>query len=596
MGSMKACLFITLFLVGGTLNAADKKVAAADATQTGPIAVNDSLQKLMDIDGVKPIYTECEKNYPVTNDPDYNANRTARIFNCLWTEIKTKPDLKKKVIAAYTEEIKSKPDASGNSRAPASTKSDEKTSLTARTLNVGENYEADPAVDALSKFYGDKLNEILDPEKALSKEDNKNGVILSVDHKKFIELYKSELGKTIINAFTSYCYDSDPLDGYKIETAKIKDNRKSNLKSLKSVGTDLSSNSVESRIWIGCIEAIPKKCETNGPQAPLDPQGEETAKRACLIVDYVKAARKNLLIADKQIEAYKELDSGKYTGIVGNTKAADSKKSSTSEILNITSADVEKSLKDTMDKKKQELEKCMTEDQAGNRTIVNAEACKVYLSTNTDANNKALQELGMRQIAQEGILEEQLNSSPDRVRDYLKEEGYSDPQIKTMTADQVSLDKVKSEIMDRFRAQKAAIISEMAKKIESKTSTADAKIDNKDVPKIVAIKDELASRTEDLQNLVQFNNIVSAYLGTQDKATKKTDRNTDSLFAEVNSLTDKNEQELMNKKIQEAKITKKDSPDVINLDVETLNSLMKYSTEPADTTNGTRQPATATGQ
>jgi len=65
---------------------------------------------------------------------------------------------------------------------------------------------SDPAVQALSKVFEKKLQEALLGDEAAQK-DTKHVAI--VDHAKFIELYKTELGKTVINAFTSYCMEVD---------------------------------------------------------------------------------------------------------------------------------------------------------------------------------------------------------------------------------------------------------------------------------------------------------------------------------------------------------------------------------------------------
>lgn len=549
--------------------------AAETVTPSSPILINESLQKLIDIDGVKPLYEDCKSRYSTQKIED--------ILNCLWTEVGKKKELKKKIQTVYTEELKSKGEASANptnDRSPASVSSN-KVSLTSRETNVAINYEANPAVDALSKFYAKKLDEVLNAEKALTKDELKKGTILAVDHKQFIELYKSELGKTIINAFTSYCIDTDPSKAtcssagekkwncedadYAISDDKVEreKNRKDNIASLATA--DLDGNSKESIKWKTCIAKVTTYCKDDS---------SETSKRSCLIVDYVKAARKNIIIADKQIDAYKELNSKNYMNAVQNTKAiTDLKKTSSDSLLELTSADVKESLKAPTEKEAKDFENCYKDN-----VIVNMAACKQYLSTNTDGNNKAIAELGMRQIAQEGVLEDQLNSSDDRVRDYLKEEGYSKNEIATMT-DKDNIESIKKQILERYRAQKTAIIKEMAAKIESKTSTADAKIDAKDLSKIALIKEEMSKRSEDLENLVRFNNIVASYLDVNDSSTKKSERNTASLFAEAKSMKE-DQAKVLNKQIEKAKLTdQKGTANSVDLNVEDINTLLKYETK-----------------
>jgi DNA-binding transcriptional MerR regulator len=145
----------------------------------------------------------------------------------------------------------------------------------------------------------------------------------------------------------------------------------------------------------------------------------------------------------------------------------------------MSSKDVEDSLKKPIDKELTDMDSCIKDG-----VIVNAEACKKYLNTNKDKNEMAIIELGIRQHAQEGVLKTELDSSDVKVRDYLKEEGFSTDEISKMTKDTDSIAQVKEEILKRFQNQKKAIIEEMAKKIESKTSSNDGKIDNSDIGKL----------------------------------------------------------------------------------------------------------------
>lgn len=577
MELMKSLTFY-LFIFSSALLAGEKGLEKSPEKNEvkGGIVINESLQKLMDIDGVQPIYETCKKNV----SPSLGENaRSDKILQCLWTGVSANADLKKKVQTAYSDELKVDKTADPKTgRSPASTKSN----LTGRSTSVATDYESDPAVLGLSKFYGEKLDEILDPDKALTKEENKKGMILTTNHRQFIDLYKSELGKTIINAFTSYCLDTDPETCTSANPActlddsesKRTEHRKKNIESLATA--NLAGDSDDSKKWRTCISSVPKSC-MNAKSNSTGTQSE-TVKRSCLIMDYVESARKNIIAADDQKKFYDDLAVSNQYNIVSNSKEADSKKVSTDAILEMSSKDVEVALKEPLAQDKAEFESCFKDD-----VVVNVKACEKYLNTNKEANEMAIAELGMRQLAQEGALEEALNSSDSKVRDYLKEEGYSPEDIKNMTADKASIETVKNEIMERYKNQKSAIIAEMTAKINGKTSSTDGKIDVKtDVNKLKAIRNELASRSADLSNLVKFNNIVSSYLEVSKEGSKTNDRNTASLFGEVadmNAADKKNaELQLKNAKLKENKSS--DGSSMTNLDVKTINNeFLNYSNQ-----------------
>lgn len=556
----------------------------SEKVQSG-IVVDETLQKLLDVKGVKPLYDECVKTKSMEDLP-----------NCLWDKVKGNPQLKKAVQETYASETKKevKKDAADATSTPSRKPASEDTALIAQQNVVAVNLDTDPAVEALSKFYKSKLDAVLDPAKALTAEEQKNGTILATDHRQFIDLYKSSLGKTIVNALTSYCIETNPSscdctaaevatcseDPNKCkcqnETCSISDDpkereehRKANLASLKNV--DLNSKSPASLKWQRCITTVTSYCGANAPT-------DESKKRSCLIMDYVESARKNIMYADKQKDFYDELGKTRTANILVNTKAiTDKNKNSSDALLEITSADIEKALKDPTTKASKEFEECYKDGQ-----IVNAEACKKYLNTNVEENSAALAELGMRYNAQEEILTEELKKDDEKVKSYLKEEGYNENQIAEMTKDPVNLDKVREEILKRYKDQKEAIIKDMAEKIKNKTATAEGKIDANDASKLDKIKNEMNGRTTDLQGLVKFNNIVSSYLEvkpTGSNSKEAAGRNTASIFAEANSMKEEDKKALMDQ-INQAKLSdQKGSANTINLDVESINQMMKYEAE-----------------
>jgi hypothetical protein len=543
MSFLKLCLFS---LIATDLSATDtqKKVEAT----YNDVQVNTTLAKILELDGVKPHYQSCK-----TSPPD-------KIADCIWKGLANDKETKKKVMAIYNAEIKNEK-SDGKGRTPASSDSKRETTtseLTGKVIGVGVNKQSDPAIMALSAFYEKKLDEVLDPTKALTADEQREGMVLTVDHRKFSDLYKSQLGKTVIAAFTSYCLDTNPSthsnNKFEIDSneSTMKGHREKNLDTVKASNIDLSSGGSQSEVWTNCIKQVAKNCEIGS---------DETKRRACIVTDYVKAARKNIMITDEHIKFYKDLEKQGTVNMVTNAKEInDPNKASSDALLQINSKDVEDNLKKVTAENIKEFEECQDKK--------NLEICKKFINTNTDQNNAAIAEFGLRQNAKEEELREVLNSK-DKVVQYLKEEGYKQDEIDAMLKDPKGLGDIKTKITDRFNKEKEAIIAEMAKRITSKTSKTDGKIDFvNDKSTLDKIKIEISNRPKELSELIRFNNIVSSYLEIEDSGTKVKSRNTASLFSETAALS-KEDQEKMKTKLDKAKL--KDEKSNAELELKTIN-------------------------
>ena len=539
-----------------------KKVEKTDVY--GGVAKNETLDKLLAIDGVGAIYEQCKKDNPTGLD---------KIPNCIWTEVSKKPDLKKKVQETYAQAVKG--DSKG--RAPASGAPSE--NLTNRTVAVNTDYTSDPAVRTLTEFFGSKLEEVLHSEDTGKGNDRK---ITAIEHSKFIDLYKSQMGKSIVNAMTSYCLNTDINDS----STDCKDKglcpydekkyKEDNIKNLKNADFSQAGNN---NPWMKCIAAIPKICYEKGTP------GDQT--QACLVMDFVKSARKSLIHAEKQSEFYDKLGKEKSLSIASNFASPDQKKFNNDELMEITSADMEKkvkvmgadgkekeqSVKEVNEALAKEAEACVDE---ATQKIKDEAKCKKFIDTNKDANEKALAEFGLAQEIQAERLAETLKDEKS-VQDYLKEEGYTAEQASEMTKGK-TLEDIKEEIRDRFKAEKEAIIKSMTAKIQKKTSAEDGKVTNSD-SKLVTIKKEFATRTKDMGDLIKFTNVVSSYLGIIDDSTKKVSRNTASLFAEVKTMKDA-EKEAYEQALKKANLT--DQQNNTRLKIEDINGqILKYNNQPA---------------
>lgn len=587
-------LILTLLLGHSAYSAESSNPKKSEQYGAVSVVEDSTLKKLLVVPGVNEKYQSCQETHKEQLD---------KIPDCIWKGLNS--DQRKQVSQIYAQEEASE-------KAPAATPGAAKavevdvtagknlfnSNLTKRKVNVGIDYKSDPAVKALSEFFGKKLDEVLngDPKEANSK------TITTVDHTKFIELYTSELGKSIINSFTSYCMETSadcrPQDATQAPALCLisadDDQRKKdiegNLKRLKSA----TFSEDEGNVWKKCITDVSEVCYGENKNGTDDDRAYSKQK-ACLVMDFVKASRKNLIATNEQKTFYSGLKGGGDRGIASiasNMKVVDGdKKLSADQLTQLTSADIGKDFKNGDDQNtniakatdniRKEAEECAGEDGK----IADETKCKKFLDTNTEKNGEAVMAFGLGQFAKTEELEEKLGNDKN-VAAYLKDEGYTDAQIKDLVSAE-NIDEVRAKIKARFGAEKDAIIKEMSDRIKNKTTTNEGTIDAKDESKISIIKGELSSRNSDLKNLIHFNNIVSSYLSIQDKGTKQISRNTASLFSEVESYDGVDAKELKanlknNKDIkQESTSTQLEIKDINS---EFLNYLDKKK-EPSEKSN-----------
>lgn len=547
----------------------------------------ETLKKLLTVKGVPEQYEKCQKT--LSGD-----DKLEKMPGCIWGGLSE--DTKKQVQLMYAQEQKA-----SMGRSPASDQTKDSSYLTNKSKTIAEDYMSDPAVVELSKIMQNKLKEaLLGDEKAQS--DKKTVAI--VDHAKFIELYQTELGKTIVNAFTSYCIEADfskDLESSSLKNCKDKDGNQlpckliilskedekkdkieKNIESLKTAnlktGTEDNPNS-DSNKWTGCIGSVSNVCYTDsgdfkGKGLAAD-QISRSVNRACTIMDYVKSARKNLIAAENQVKYYESLGSSVSMKVENRRAVANTEKNSNDAVTTVTSKDIEISYKGKSEELENEMKKCFD-----NGEVKDQEECKKFISMDTDTKSKELAEFGIRQLALEDKIKEKLTDKKE-VEKYLIEEGYSKDKIDQIIASDSDLEKVKQEISARYKSEREAIIASMAQKIKSQTTEENGKIDtstgSKDHEKLKKIKNELSERTGDLKNLVHFNNIVSSYLEISSKDKKS--RNVASLFAELDGGDKSFDTKTIKENAEKAGLNADKKSVGTNLGVETLNGIFKYITE-----------------
>jgi hypothetical protein len=597
-------LILTLLISDLAFSAGANATDASKQVYGGVVIKEDSaLKKLLVIPEIAAQYKSCQGAFPRTEDLD-------KISACLWSgdDNNNIPPLSKnqkdEVKKVYAQEDSGGPSKDNIAVDPktaeidvTSTKAKNTTSLTNRNLTIGTDYKSDPAVKVLSAFFGKKLDEVLNG----SAQDKKDKKIVTVDHTEFIDLYTSELGKSIVNSFTSYCMETnpscrdlqkDPADGIEKDSAPClisKDEvvRKADIaRNLKTINA-ANFTDAEGLSWQHCIGSVSGVCYDTS----TDPNVAYSKQKACLVMDFVKSARKNLIIADQQKNFYNGLKGGGDKGIASiasNMKAANEKDLTADKLTQINSADIDKGFTDSdnktlnISKTNDSLEVEATDCVGPDGKVTTKDKCSKFLDVNTTKNTDAVTEFGLRQFAKADDLDKKLENK-DTVGSYLKEEGYTDDQIKNLTsADKI--EEVKLKIKERFNSEKDAIIKEMASRVTAKTTVTDGSIDkDKDLSPLTKIKEELGTRNGDLKNLIHFDNIVASYLtiselnadGSIKKGSSPT-RNTASLFAEVKSMDDKKESKVIMEKIKNNKDLQEGqtSPE---FKIDDINKLLKYT-------------------
>lgn len=571
-----------------------KKAAPKNQVYGGFTIKEDStLKKLLNLPEVSAQYKSCQTKITDPKELD-------KIPDCLWNgdgdkipplNPKAKENIKKLYAAEESEALKNKGAVSAKeAEIDVTAKNNgENSNLTNRTLNISTDYKSDPAVKALSAFFGKKLDEVLNG----SEQDIKDKKIVTVDHKKFINLYTSELGKSIVNSFTSYCMESKPdcrnskekdKEGknlYSGDPCLISSNESTRQADIKSnLQTINAANFTEDEgaAWTHCISTVSSVCYDNNK---TDKDSVYSKQRACLVMDFVKSARKNLIIADQQKAFYDGIKGGGDRGIASiatNMKVIDNEKNlSADKITQITSGDIDKDFKDSENKNENISKTNSKVDKEADECVDNTakSKCSQFLDANKTQNTEAVAEFGLRQFAKEDDLNEKLEDKKN-VSSYLKEEGYTDQQIKDLTSGQ-NLEAVKDKIKERYSAEKKAIIAEMSSRIAKKTTVADGNITKSDSPTIGKIKDGLSGRNDDLKNLIHFNNIVASYLTISEAngPSKNVTRNTASLYAEVKSMDKKDSKDISdrlnkNKDLKETQTT-------ADFQVGDINQILKYT-------------------
>jgi len=459
---------------------------------------NDRLKELLAIPEVAQIHQTCV-------DGQAAGTMTDDLDVCLWAGVEADPALKTKVTETFNE-----------------AKDKTKTADNYESMQLVEiDKEKDPALEKMQLYFQKKLEKTLFGFGENKKQAN------YVDHKLFNDLYRSQVGKNIILALTSYCIEADSDLKISTTVSARKAERNTNMNKLKAPATTDGDN-VAFLSWNRCMMAMEPICHQkrfyinkdgqsvsidSPDQPPVDPNTGQTftlydfsapapanpppttppaqtseqysSQRACEVVKYMKGARQNLAALDKIEEGYdKQNKKGKNVEMQSNVTHFDANKkgNSVDDLTTVSSNEVKEEFKYQEGKAEEiaAMKECMDvqkDPTTGNVVSVllkNKAACEKYLAKDHTESDKLEAEVRLRAESMNAKVQE-LKTNPDKesaVTKYLKDQGYSEDEIaaKFDLSNQDTVDGLVEEITRNINIEKDAIIASLKDKIDKKKS------------------------------------------------------------------------------------------------------------------------------
>ena len=448
------------------------------------------------------------------------------------------------------------------------------------TTRIGDH----PALKKLEQYYLKRLKKIIDPK------DEK----ILADHTVFYKIHRSQLGKNVISALSSYCLDADGGNQYLIEQEEDKREkiRKGNLKKLeieKEVPGQEKATSQGFQHWGRCAQQVKNICQNTCPQnetikkycceenpCEQDELFEYSQRRACEVVDYIQAARQNLLALDQIDEGWKKrVDQGFAGDIVTKVNIE--------EITNLTSKEIVEKSGYAQEQQKilQEMKDCVEK--------FDPKKCQKFVGDRKEEGSTLLDEYSLRtRIIQQKIDDmKTAENKEDSLERYLKEEGYSKEEIAKMLDDDMNVEKLQEQIARRFKEKRAALQRSLKNKLEqtqvSKEQGEDAQKSN-----MTALWSQAKKEQQRLGELVFFTNMISGFLEIGDEEGNILGTNSEALQQELkdsifsaskddSSPSPYNFEALEKMGSQNGVSTQKNTQESRNLDVGTINQkLLQY--------------------
>lgn len=444
----------------------------------------DPLEKAMSVTGVKDIYDKCL--------PNHKSDKKA-LSDCVWSGLN---ETQKSEVQRVIESTKDGKDLKAHYESVST---------------GGMKKNQTKGLENLENFLYEKLSKVLFEE--VSKDDKNFIKEKVVGQEVFYDLFKTQVGKNIISAFSSVCleadykYTTDDQGQKVVQSFSISENANDRKTARENNMKDVATFSVESKDrYMSCITLVPHYCsckvDDNTKECKDNITDSYTKTRSCEVTNFIKTAKQNLIAIDKIKEGYDELDmvaSGDPSYSSGNEKGK-----TIDDLTTMTSGEFisESKFHEGNIEDKKALEECVKNKQLEN--------CEEYLNEQDEdflaeqlIRNKALTEKLKEDLADNNNLEK-----------YLKDQGYSDQKIEEMMKGDI--EKLKAEIAGRYEIQKNQVIESLSKKLQDTTASnpnaTPEQIEAEKTSRLAQIGAELTDKAESYAQLIHYSNVVAGYL------------------------------------------------------------------------------------
>jgi len=520
---MKSPLFLILLTFIGPLFGADD-----DIEKSGVIVKNqsDNLANIIEeFDEVGVVIKECEQKIEKgdieKNDKD----------DCVWGSLDERTQNK---IIEHLEQTKDGKE------------------VTDTSANYTGNFKQaqSKATKVLQDYLGKRL------EKAMYGEREANGIKDLGDHNKYYELYKSQLGRTLISTLSGYCIYSDPQTGFvpgvDSEKRNIKANflRRKNLESLNSIVQIPDTEEEASGAFNGfnkCIINIGAHCRGANATTPSYKESEDTKRddtdrgipHPCEINKYMTGVRKSIASLDDVIEETGKTKNSAVLGIQNVDRPDEEFK--VDNVVNIGSKEVveDSGYKEALEEEKLAMEECEQDPTNGD--------CEKYF-TNKEDDSELINENYIRGLAAYKKLEKEVDEAKetDELKKYFLDQGVVEENFEKILAAEkkkpgnenrpavdVLRDLIKMQKENEKNALHKSLVARLQKTQVDRSENAQTDPDQKIKDIFKVKKNELSQDAEDLAAVFHYGNVVSSFIEVTGEGGSS--RNTKALATELDN-------------------------------------------------------------
>lgn len=446
------------------------------------------------------------------------------------------------------------------------------------------NFQKDANYKAVYSYMNERLETALYGDKA-----NPNDQKLHlVDHKNFYELYKSQISRKFLLDTSSYCMevfgpkananDTRAADDVSYDYKKwMEDKIKAG--NAKDIGDEFQT----------CLVSIPCNCFGGLDAAKYCPSKDKAGKgtgikyvsddkvkqQACLLTSRLKALKQEMLALKQIDEGYNQLGAGGAINSNNVVKYDPTEKEKSADDLTLIGTDDYTKASAELDTKTKEFKK-----KCDNPTVKLTDAECSDLST-IDSNKYADVQLEY-QLKTKALADNIEQMDADKLKEYLKDQKKTDAEITQLFADHnQDFKAIKDQIKNQVKTEREQIIKEIADQINQNSVITDNDNSKNTLNANSKVRTVAENQVERTKRLIQYNNIVTAYLSTSSGSGKG--HYTKGLEREIASESSggKKDEDYFKQLRDQQKILSKDSSDAGGgatlLDVSTIDTILGNS-------------------